>query len=173
MSLTFRDALHALLLASTASVAFAQPSPADKASAPSAAAIAPKAAAAVAAPSAAAAASAGASSYRSAFEDYRPLTEQPVLSWRESNDVVGRIGGWQSYAREGQGGAPAGTAEMPATAATQGKSTVPAMPAGHEGMKMPAARPDPASAAAPPKAAAAPAAASAARPGGHTGHKQP
>ena len=169
MSLTLRNALHALLLASTAGVAFAQQSPADKASAPSAAAIAPKAAAAVAAPSAAAASSAGPSSYRSAFEGYRPLTEQPVLPWRESNDVVGRIGGWQSYAREGQGGAPAGTVEMPAGAASQGKPA----PAGHEGMKMPAARPDPANSSAPLKAAAAPAAASAARPGGHTGHKQP
>ena len=166
MPLTLRTAVPALLLASSVGVALAQQPAADKASAPSAAASAPKGVATGTA-SAASAASAGASRYRSAFEGYRPLTDQAVRPWRESNDVVGRIGGWQSYAREGQGGAPAGTVEMPAGAASQGKPA----PAGHEGMKMPAARPDPANSSAPLKAAAAPAAASAARPGGHTGHK--
>ena len=202
MSLTLRTAVPALLLASSAGVVLAQQPAAEKASAPSAAASAPKGVAAAAA-TAASAAPAGASSYRSAFEGYRPLTDQPVLPWRESNDVVGRIGGWQSYAREGQGGAPADAAATPSPAASQGKSGMPAMPgmpAGHEGMKMPstgsgtpaampamgsnanppkspmkmpASRPDSANSAAPPKATTAPAAASAAMPGGHTGHKQP
>ena len=102
MSLTLRTVVHALLLASSASVVLAQQPAAEKASAPSTAASVPNGVA-VAAATAASAAPAGASSYRSAFEGYRPLTDQPVLPWRESNDVVGRIGGWQSYAREGQG----------------------------------------------------------------------
>ena len=145
MSLTLRTAMPALLLASSTGNVLAQQPAAEKASAPNAAAVAPKPASISPAPSAAAASSAGGLSYRSAFEGYRPLNDQPVLPWRESNDVVGRIGGWQSYAREGQGGAPAGTAEMPAPAASQGKPAMPAMsampgmpdmPAGHEGMKM-------------------------------------
>lgn len=47
------------------------------------------------------------------------------MAWRESNDLVARIGGWQAYAREGQGGAEAGS--------DAGKA---AMPAGHGGMDM-------------------------------------
>ena len=203
MSLTLRTAVHALLLALSADVALAQQPAAETASAPGAAAIAPKGVAMAPAPSASAVSSAAALNYRSAFEGYRPLTDQPVVSWRESNDLVGRIGGWQSYAREGQGGPPAGSAEAPAPAASQSKSTLPAkpgMPASHDGMgmappgsgrpapmapvgsnatapktpvKMPASRPDPVNSTAPPESATAPAAASAAVPGGHTGHKQP
>jgi len=41
--------------------------------------------------------------YRSVFTDYRGLSEQPLAPWRESNDTVGRIGGWRAYARENQG----------------------------------------------------------------------
>ncbi len=46
-------------------------------------------------------------SYRSAFEGYRRYADQPVGSWREANDLVGRIGGWQAYAREAQTVEPA------------------------------------------------------------------
>ncbi|MBT9508670.1 hypothetical protein [Rhodoferax sp.] len=38
--------------------------------------------------------------YRSAFPDYRAYSEQPVVSWREANDSVGRLGGWREYAKE-------------------------------------------------------------------------
>ena len=41
--------------------------------------------------------------YGSALEGYRPFKDQPVTSWKGSNDLVGRIGGWQAYAREAQG----------------------------------------------------------------------
>lgn len=53
--------------------------------------------------------------YRSAFDGYRRFEEQKVLPWRESNDLVGRIGGWQAYARESASGEalPAGS-DMPA-----------------------------------------------------------
>ncbi len=169
MFLTLRTAVPALLLASSASTALAQQPAAAKASAPGATTIVPKAAAMVPAPSASAGASAGPARYRSAFEGYRPLTDQPVLSWRESNDLVGRIGGWQSYAREGQAGATAGATEAPASSTPEGQ---PAMP-GHERMKMPASPTDPAKPAATRKAATAPAAASAAMPAGHTGPRQP
>lgn len=72
---------------------------------------------AVATASASGRASAPALGYRSAFAGYRPFTEQPVGSWRGANDVVGRIGGWQAYAREGQGGPVAGSASSPAASA--------------------------------------------------------
>ena len=45
--------------------------------------------------------------YQSAFEGYRAFREQPVGSWRQANDLVGRIGGWQAYAREGAASAAA------------------------------------------------------------------
>ena len=154
MSLPLRIAMPALLLASSAGVALAQQAAAPQASASGATTGAAKAASS-APPPGASATPAESPAYRSAFEGYRPLTDQPVLRWRESNDVVGRIGGWQAYSREGQGGAPAGAAEIP--------------------VKAPASIPDAArnsaGSAVPPKAASAPDAAPAAMPGGHTGHK--
>jgi hypothetical protein len=66
--------------------------------------------------------------YRSAFDGYRAFTDQPVLSWRESNDLVGRIGGWKAYAREAQGGPAA--APSPGTRAT-------AAPGQHSGPQKP------------------------------------
>lgn len=41
-------------------------------------------------------------SFRSAFEGYRPFTEEKALSWKDANDTVGQIGGWRAYAREVQ-----------------------------------------------------------------------
>jgi len=38
--------------------------------------------------------------YRSVFDQYRGFVEQPVVSWREANDTVERIGGWRAYAAE-------------------------------------------------------------------------
>jgi hypothetical protein len=75
--------------------------------------------------------------YRSAFDGYRGLTDQPVQSWRESNDTVGRIGGWQSYAREGQGGPVAGSAPPSAAKGMANMPGMTGMPADHGGMKMP------------------------------------
>ena len=49
--------------------------------------------------------------YRSAFEGYRPNTEAEVGKWRETNDLVGRIGGWRAYAKE------AAAPDTPASAA--------------------------------------------------------
>ena len=38
--------------------------------------------------------------YRSALEQYRGFKDQPVTSWAEVNDTVGKIGGWRVYAKE-------------------------------------------------------------------------
>jgi hypothetical protein len=67
---------------------------------------------------------AGAPAWRSAFEGYQPFAEAPVAPWRESNDTVGRIGGWRAYARESQ--APA--ASEPARAAPAVKPASPLAP---------------------------------------------
>lgn len=45
--------------------------------------------------------------YTSPLAAYRKFAEQPVGSWREANDNVGRVGGWRAYARESQVPTPA------------------------------------------------------------------
>lgn len=77
----------------------------------------------------ASAASASATGYRSAFEGYRSFNDQPLESWRKANDLVGQIGGWRAYAREGQGGPPAGSAP-----AASGSASAPSM-SGMPGMR--------------------------------------
>jgi hypothetical protein len=62
---------------------------------------------------------AAAPGYRSALEGYRPFADQEVAPWKESNDNVGRIGGWRAYAREAQGAASGPRpARAPATPAS-------------------------------------------------------
>lgn len=39
-------------------------------------------------------------SYVSPLRDYRAYVEEPIASWREANETVRRIGGWQAYSRE-------------------------------------------------------------------------
>ena len=38
--------------------------------------------------------------YRSALHGFRQYADEPVSPWREANDTVRRIGGWQAYGRE-------------------------------------------------------------------------
>ncbi len=38
--------------------------------------------------------------YSSAFEGYKPYTDDKLLNWKEVNDTTGRIGGWRVYAKE-------------------------------------------------------------------------
>ena len=38
--------------------------------------------------------------FRSAFEGYKPYTEEKTIDWTRANDNVGKIGGWREYARE-------------------------------------------------------------------------
>lgn len=52
--------------------------------------------------------------YRSVLEQYRRFDDQPVAPWRETNDTVGKIGGWRTYAREARQPAPASENAAPA-----------------------------------------------------------
>lgn len=108
-----------------ASIALIQPvlTAAQTSSAPPSAS--PPASAASAPPAVSAPFRANASGYRSAFEGYHAYGDQPVGSWREANDTVRQIGGWQAYAREAQGMGDA------SGAAPAGR-----MPAAHGGMQM-------------------------------------
>lgn len=98
----------------------------------------------------------------SAFEGYKRFDDQPVGSWRDANDTVGRLGGWQAYAREAQGhGASADSASplpIPAEHGTTGLRPG----AGTVAPLMPAAS-SPGPSAAPAKKA----------PAGHSGHRMP
>ena len=73
-------------------------------------------------------------SYESSFAQYRRLSDEKLISWRDANDTVTRIGGWRVYAREAQQPDPA-----PApTAKRADAAPAPApMPAGHGGHKTP------------------------------------
>jgi hypothetical protein len=58
--------------------------------------------------------------HASALAQYRKLTEEPVISWREANETVSRIGGWRSYAREAAAPDPAPVVKpSPAPGGTQ------------------------------------------------------
>lgn len=118
MSSIFRVAGSVALLAAAATVVRAQPASA--------------ASAAPAPHSSASAASASTLGYRSAFEGYRGFSDSPVGSWRQANDLVAKIGGWQAYAREAQGGPPARSASAPAAEGDKAMSSMPGMP-GHAG----------------------------------------
>lgn len=73
----------------------------------------------------------GTTLYRSAFEGYRPHADPAPRPWREANDTVARIGGWQTYAREAQAASPAAGAAsaVPADAAP----SAPPSPSRHRG----------------------------------------
>lgn len=79
---------------------------------------------------------AAASGWLSAFEGYQPFAEAPLTPWRESNDTVGRIGGWRAYAREAQGADASVPARAlppvaPGAALPAAPSVKPAPSAGH------------------------------------------
>ncbi len=40
--------------------------------------------------------------YASAFEGYKPYTDEPVVNWKSANDTTARIGGWREYAKQAQ-----------------------------------------------------------------------
>lgn len=48
--------------------------------------------------------------HESVISRHRPLAEQPVAPWKANNELVGRIGGWRSYAREAHAPDPAASA---------------------------------------------------------------
>jgi hypothetical protein len=71
--------------------------------------------------------------YRSAFETYKPFSDQSISSWREVNDSVGRIGGWRVYAKEAR--QPESARPQPATDPKDSSRTSPWAPAGSAGSK--------------------------------------
>ena len=38
----------------------------------------------------------------SAFESYKPYTDEPIGNWKSANDTAARIGGWREYAKQVQ-----------------------------------------------------------------------
>jgi hypothetical protein len=64
------------------------------------------------------------STYVSPFEHYRAFVDEPVQSWRDANETVRKIGGWQAYGRESQQ-----ELQAPARSDPPEKSTAPAAPA--------------------------------------------
>ena len=38
----------------------------------------------------------------SAFEGYKPYTDDPMGNWKAANDSVAKIGGWREYAKQAQ-----------------------------------------------------------------------
>ncbi|MBC7957044.1 MAG: hypothetical protein H7Y33_14385 [Cytophagales bacterium] len=116
MTTRLRGIAAATLIASTSMAGLAQTKPATPATSASTAI--------PATPAIPAAAARSSSGYQSAFDGYRVFNEQKVLSWRESNDLVGRIGGWQAYAREAAGAEamPVGQDPAPVKASSAAKS---------------------------------------------------
>lgn len=72
--------------------------------------------------------------YRSPMLGYRPYADTEPAPWVDTNNNVGRIGGWRVYAKEArQPDAP----DMPAAPASVPKSeAAKPQPAGHQGHKM-------------------------------------
>lgn len=61
--------------------------------------------------------------YRSAFEGYRPYTEETVGDWKAINATTAKIGGWRVYAKEAREPQVANTTVDP------GKGIAPVEPA--------------------------------------------
>ncbi|MGH8758751.1 MAG: hypothetical protein ACREVW_04460 [Burkholderiales bacterium] len=69
--------------------------------------------------------------YRSVLEQYRGFKDQPVTSWVEVNDTVGKIGGWRVYAKEARQPDPAAATDKD-TKSEPAKS-MPGSPMNHGG----------------------------------------
>jgi len=64
--------------------------------------------------------------YTSPLARYRAAREVEVVSWREANDTVARIGGWRAYAREA--GQPEAPVPAPVHAPAPAPAPAPAVP---------------------------------------------
>ena len=74
--------------------------------------------------------------HESSFAQYRRLSDEKLISWREANDTVARIGGWRVYAREAQQPEPM-REPMPAAQAAPPASSPQRMAPAHGGHKTP------------------------------------
>ena len=54
--------------------------------------------------------------WRSAFDGYRPFSDETTLPWRQANETVQDVGGWRAYAREAAQPASAAASAPPARA---------------------------------------------------------
>ena len=72
--------------------------------------------------------------YPSVFDSYQPFADEKLAPWRESNDTVGKVGGWRAYAREAASAAQAApsTGSAPAPTAGQAPSAAPAAAPAHK-----------------------------------------
>lgn len=72
--------------------------------------------------------------YESVFRGYRPFTDEKVVSWRATNDLVQKLGGWQAFARDKVPDIPPVTAPAEESVPKAPVTSQPAAkPAGHGG----------------------------------------
>lgn len=105
--------------------------------------------------------------YQSALDGYQPFADEKLAPWKESNDNVGRIGGWRAYAKEASGGGSAPIAAPVGAASAASPPAPAARPPAASAPPAPATGATPTSVVAPPPVAAPPA--SAAPPSGSHG----
>jgi hypothetical protein len=74
--------------------------------------------------------------FRSAFDGYKPYTDDGEPEWIKANDAVRQAGGWRAYSREAQGDPTGESQAVPPKPA-------PATPTAPSTTTTPTARPDP------------------------------
>lgn len=72
--------------------------------------------------------------YQSSLSNYRAFADERLMSWKEANDNVGRIGGWRAYAKEAQ--EPAGESMPPRANTSVPADSAKPMPGRQGGHKM-------------------------------------
>ena len=72
--------------------------------------------------------------YKSGLANYRVFSDEKRMSWKETNDNVGRIGGWRAYAKEAQ--EPAGASTPPGADKSVPADTAKPKLGGQSGHKM-------------------------------------
>lgn len=73
--------------------------------------------------------------YVSSLKQYRPLGDEQIVSWKATNDLVEKIGGWRVYAKEAR--EPEPTVEQPGRPSQRpAPQTRPPAQGGHSGHKM-------------------------------------
>lgn len=76
--------------------------------------------------------------HESTMTQYRRLSDEKILSWRDANDAVARIGGWRVYAREAQqpdpaaANKPAAPTQAPAPSPAPAALSTPTGPSSHK-----------------------------------------
>ena len=60
--------------------------------------------------------------YRSAFESYKPYTDEATGDWKALNATTAKIGGWRAYAKEAR------QSQAPDSATEAGQGMAPAAP---------------------------------------------